>query len=108
MPRTVIVAYRPKPGQEAALQDVVARHVPVLQACGLATAMPAVTMQAADGTIVEVFQWASAEAVKQAHHEPAVQALWDEFGRACDFVPLKDLAEAAQMFAEFEPLGAWQ
>jgi hypothetical protein len=61
-------------------------------------------MQAADGTIVEVFEWRSAEAIQAAHANPAVQALWGEFGQACDYVPLSSLAEAHQMFAELECL----
>ena len=30
-------------------------------------------MRAADGTIVEVFEWRSAEAIQQAHNNPAVR-----------------------------------
>jgi len=37
LPRTVIACYRPKPGQAAALDDVVRGHVPTLQRLGLAT-----------------------------------------------------------------------
>ena len=66
------------------------------------TDRPASVMRAADGTILEVFEWRSAEAIQQAHGNPAVQALWAEFGAACDYTPLANLAEAQQMFAEFE------
>ena len=58
-------------------------------------------MHAADGTVLEVFEWRSAEAIAQAHKSPAVQALWGEFASVCDYVPLASLAEAQQMFAEF-------
>ena len=61
-------------------------------------------MRAADGTIVEVFEWLSAEAIDRAHANPAVQALWAEFVAACEYLPLANLPEAQQMFAEFEPL----
>lgn len=59
-------------------------------------------MRAADGTILEVFEWRSAEAIANAHSTPAVQALWAEFGAACDDRPLNALAECQQKFAEFE------
>jgi hypothetical protein len=49
-----------------------------------------------------MFEWRSAEAIQQAHANPAVQALWAEFGEACDYTPLARLKESQQMFAEFE------
>jgi len=48
------------------------------------TDKPGYVMRAGDGTIVEGFEWRSAEAIAQAHNNPAVQALWAEFGAACD------------------------
>lgn len=66
------------------------------------TDKPAYVMRAADGSIVEVFEWRSAEAIQQAHSNPAIQALWAEFGAACDYTPLSKLAETHQMFAEFD------
>ena len=59
-------------------------------------------MRAGDGTIVEVFEWRSAEAITRAHTTPAVQALWAEFGAVCDYQPLSGLAECQQLIAEFE------
>ncbi len=99
----VIVAYRPKPGQEAALLALVKDHVPFLRRHGLATDRPALAMRAADGTIVEVFEWRDG-AIATAHGHPAVQALWGEYAAACDYVPLNSLAEAGALFAQFEPI----
>lgn len=102
MGRFVIVAYKPKAHKEAQLLAAVRKHLQVLQAEGLITDRPGYVMAAADGSIVEVFEWRSAEAIRQAHNNPAVQALWAEFGAACDYVPLATLTEAQQMFAEFD------
>lgn len=102
MGRFVIVAYVPKPGKDQDLLAAVKKHLAVLSAEGLVTDKPAYVMQAADGTIVEVFEWRSAEAIRAAHTNPAVGALWAEFGAACDIAPLSKLAEAQQMFAEFD------
>jgi hypothetical protein len=99
----VIVAYRPKPGQEAVTRQLVVGHVPQLQAWGLATDRPHLIMQAADGTLVEVFEWHEG-AVARAHHDPRVQAMWAAFAPACDYVKLQDLSEAADLFATFRPL----
>jgi hypothetical protein len=102
MGRFVIVAYKPKAGRETQLLAAVQKHLQVLKEQGLVTDRPAYAMRAADGTVVEVFEWQSAEAIAAAHANPAVQALWGEFGAACDYVPLTCLSEAHQMFAEFD------
>ena len=102
MGRFVIVAYTPKSGKEKDLLAAVRKHLEVLRAEQLVTDRPAYVMRAGEGSIVEIFEWRSAEAIEQAHSNPAVQALWEEFGAACDFTPISNLAEAQQMFAEFD------
>ena len=102
MGRFVIVAYKPKSGQEPALLAAVEKHARVLRFENLISEQPVHAMRAADGTIVEVFEWLSAEAIERAHTNPAVQALWAEFGAACEYVSLSSLAECHQLFAEFE------
>ena len=104
MGRFVIAAYKPKPGREKALEAAVAKHLRVLRAEDLVTEKSAYVMRAADGTVLEVFEWLSADAIAKAHVNPAIHALWAEFGEACDYVPLATLTEAKQMFAEFEPV----
>jgi uncharacterized glyoxalase superfamily protein PhnB len=100
-PRAVIVCYRAKPGQEAALLNLVRTHVPRLQQLGLATDRAALILRAADGSLVEAFEWSSAQAIADAHNHPAVQAMWTEFSAACDIVKLGSLPETQQLFAEF-------
>jgi quinol monooxygenase YgiN len=104
MGRFVIVAYSPKPGMADQVLAAVRKHLQVLRAEELVTDRPAYVMRAADGTVVEVFEWRSAEAIAKAHTTAAVQALWAEFGAACDYRPLSGLAECQQLFAEFEPV----
>ena len=102
--RSVIVAYRPKPGQEQALRALVERHQPLLAAQHLATERPAWILCAADGTIIEIFEWRCADAIAAAHGNAAVQSLWEEFAAACDYVPLGSIAESARLFADFATL----
>jgi hypothetical protein len=104
MGRVVIVAYRPKPGREADMLEEVRCHVPTLQREGFATDRKPVLMRAADGTIVEVFEWASDEAVARAHHDPIVQAMWGRFGEVCTCEKLTSLAETSDMFATFDAI----
>jgi quinol monooxygenase YgiN len=100
----VIVAYRPKPGQEKALLEIVHSRVPTLRQEGLVTDRTPVIMRAKDGTIIEVSEWKSHQAIEEAHQNPRVLAMWDKFFAVCDCVPLKTVPEAETMFAGFEPL----
>ena len=104
MGRFVIAAFKPKPGRHAGLAAVVRKHWQVLNDEGLVTERVRHAMQAADGTVLEVFEWRSAEAIEHAHHNAAVLALWAEFDAVCEYVPLASLAEAQHPFSEFEPL----
>lgn len=99
-----IVAYRPRPGKEALLLELTRRHVPALRGLGLATDRPSCAMRAADGTVIEVFEWKSKAAIDSAHTNPVVAKMWEQYAEACDYVPLKDLKEASGLFAGFEPL----
>ena len=100
----VIVAYRPKPGKEQELLELVRSRVPTLRNEGLVTNREATMMRARDGTIIEVSEWKSHEAIDAAHKNPNVLAMWNKFFAICDCIPLKTLAEAEEMFAGFEPL----
>lgn len=100
----VIVAYRPKPGKEKELLELVRSRVPTLLKEDLVTDRAPAIMRARDGTIIEVSEWKSREAIDAAHKNPNVLALWDKFFALCDCVPLNTLAEAAEMFAGFAPV----
>ena len=104
MPHTVIAQYRPKPGFESALLALVDRHVPRLRELELATEAPVVLLRAADGTLLEIFDWRDEAAVETAHVHPEVQSLWEEFGTLCDFTTLASLQEAGRPFPHFERL----
>jgi hypothetical protein len=100
----VICAFKPKLGKQDELVKVVAKHWNVLKSLGLVTDREPYRMHATDGTIVEVFEWRSREAIEQAHQNPVVLALWAEFEAACDYIPIGAVPESAQMFCEFQPL----
>jgi quinol monooxygenase YgiN len=95
----VIVAYHPKPGKEDELLTVVRSRVPNLRKEGLVTDREPVIMRSRDGTIIEVSEWKSREAIDAAHKNPNVLAMWNKFFAVCACVPLNTLAEAQEMFA---------
>src|SRR5260370_33849394 len=100
----VIVAYRPKPGKENDLVDLVRSRVPTLRKENLVTDRAPTIMRSRDGTIIEVSEWKSREAIDAAHKNPNVLAMWIKFFAVCDCVPLNTLAEANELFAGFEPI----
>jgi hypothetical protein len=100
----VIACYKPRPGCDEALLELVRGHMPILRAEGLVTERVPTVMRAADGTIIEVFEWVSKEAIAGAHSNPAVLDLWKRFEAACWYETPGNIAEFHNMFSHFEPL----
>src|SRR5438552_8244734 len=92
----VIVAYRTKPGKENELIDLVRSRVPTLRKEGLVSDRVPTIMRARDGTIIEVSEWKSREAIDAAHKNPNVLANWEKFFALCDCLPPNTLAEARE------------
>ena len=99
-----IAAYRPLADKDAELLEEVKNHLPTLRSLDLVTDRPSHVMRAKDGTIIEVFEWKSLEAVQQAHTNPGVLAMWERFGKVCEFTPLTNVGESHDLFAQFEPI----
>jgi hypothetical protein len=97
-----VACYKPRPGREQALLALVRDHLPPLRAQGLVTDRPSIVMRTADGTIVEVFEWVSKEAIAGAHTDPVVLELWKRFEAVCSYETPANLAEFQNMFAHFE------
>ena len=100
----VIVAYRPKPGKEKELLELVRNRVPTLKKEDLVTDRVPIIMRARDGTIIEVSEWKSQAAIDAAHENSSVTAMWKKFFAVCASVRLKSLPEAGEMFPGFEPV----
>ena len=100
----VIAGYKPKPGKGGALKELMKTHLPRLKAENLVTDRKSIMMEAADGTIIEVFEWLSAEAIQSAHTNPAVLEMWGEYAEVCDYVPVGSLPEADNLFSGFKPV----
>lgn len=104
MGRVVISCYRPKPGQQDALRALMRTHVSTLRSLNLVTDRRPIAMEAADGTIIEVFEWISQDTINAAHGNPAVQKMWEQYGKACDYIPVAQVPEASQLFSNFTPI----
>jgi hypothetical protein len=104
MASLVIACYKPRPGCEEALLELVRNHQTPLKEQGLVTDRTPIVMRAADGTIVEVFEWASREAIANAHTNPVVLDLWKRFEAVCWYETPSNVAEFQNMFSHFEPI----
>jgi hypothetical protein len=100
----VVVAYRPKPGRESETPDLVRSRVLTLRKKGLVKDRPPTIVGARDGTIIEVSEWKSRQAIDAAHKNPNALAMWNKFFDVCDGIPLNKLPESAEMFAGFGPI----
>lgn len=98
------MAYRPKPGKSEALRRLIVDHVATLRTQRLVTDRLPITMEAQDGTIVEVFEWVSEAAIEAAHSNPVVAAMWKAHDEVCDYIPVGQVPEAAQVFSQFAPV----
>ena len=101
MGRIVIACYRPKEGKTRDLRELLRTHVNRLRAENLVTDRAPILAQALDGTFVEIFEWRSEDAIEQAHSNANVLKMWDEFADVCEYVPLAQIPEAADLFSEF-------
>ena len=103
-PQVVFALYRPHAGKDADLRQILAGHVPTLRRRGLITDRAAVVVRAADGTYIEVFEWATPESAGLAHQDPEVAMVWEAIGQVADLPTLANLAEAGRLFPHFAPV----
>jgi quinol monooxygenase YgiN len=108
MGHVVIACYKPKPGQDAALRELMRTHVDMLRGEDLVTDRAPIQFVAQDGTCIEVFEWQSTDAVDRAHSNPTVMQMWQQFEAVCDYVPIAQVPEAAQIFSGFNSIDVAQ
>jgi hypothetical protein len=99
-----VACYKPRPGKDAELLELVRNHLPPLRSQGLVTARPSIVMRTADGTVIEVFEWCSQDAIAAAHENPVVLELWKRFETVCWYETPSNIPEFQHMFAHFEPV----
>lgn len=101
-PEVVIAMYRPHKGKLKELEPLVRKHFATLKEYGLTTDRESFIGRSSDGSMLEIFEWATPEAAKKAHDHPAVAKIWEAMAEVCDFGTLKDLPEAESRFPHFQ------
>ena len=102
MGQIVIAAFKPKPGKDDELKQVIADRLPLLRRLGLSTDRVNITMRSKNGTIIDVSEWVDDDAIKRAHETPEVHELWKRFDECSEYVKLESLDEINMEFACFE------
>ncbi len=100
----VICSYRIRRDRRADALRLLKEHVPLLRRHGLITGRPAIQGKGAADTVVEIFEWESAEKSRQAPSIPEIAAHWKAMAEAMNFTPLALLPEAQRPFANFKAL----
>lgn len=100
----VIACYRPRAGKEKELLILMKNHLPILQGEGLVGDGPSLCGKAKDGTIVEIFLWKSQAAIDAAHENETVAKMWSAYAQVCDYVTIKDVEGAGDLFTPLEPV----
>ena len=103
-PRVVVVVYKPLPGREKELEKIVSKHYDILNKENLVTERLPIVMRSGDGSIIEIFEWRSAEAIESAHSNAQVLRLWNEFNAVCTYETPLSVGEFHNLFSEFEPV----
>ena len=99
-----VACYKPRPGREKDLLELVRNHMPPLRGQGLVTDRTPIVMRCADGTLVEIFEWVSKEKIEAAHKNPVVLDLWKKFEAVCWYETPANIAEFQNLFSHFEPV----
>jgi hypothetical protein len=100
----VVAVYKPRPGKEAELDALIRDHVPRLREVGLVTDREPIAAKASDGTVVEVFEWLSEDAIATAHENPVVTQLWKEFEACCWYETPANVPDLQRMFVSLRPI----
>jgi hypothetical protein len=82
-PETVLITLRPKPGAEADLARVIARHWEVARRLDLVQAEPHLTVRVSDDSgkpaFIDIFTWRDDEVPDNA--PPEIRSLWADMNR---------------------------
>ena len=97
-------SYKAKEGKEAELMKLVDKHLPALRELGLVTDRSAYLAKSSNGTIIEVFEWVSMNAIGAAHQHPAISDIWEKMILIAEFPPMNTLPEGVKPFPGFAVL----
>lgn len=99
----MIAGYNPKTSKSEDLRQLMQEHFPILKSQGLVTGREPIMIRAKDSTIIGVFEWKSQAAIDKVHANAAVLEMWGKYSNTCNYIPIGQIPEAAQLFSAFIP-----
>ncbi|MGE0528465.1 MAG: VOC family protein, partial [Bdellovibrionales bacterium] len=101
----VLAVYRLRdPKRVPELRALLARHRQLLLEEGLIKLGVPLWLQASETEFIEGVEWTSEQAAQNAHENPKVRQIWEEFAEIVEFSKLGDLEQAAVPFSKFTRL----
>ncbi|TVS07948.1 MAG: hypothetical protein EA423_02780 [Phycisphaerales bacterium] len=98
-----MAVYRPRPGREEELRALIRERPPIMRRLGYLTEREHLVLKAADGTLFELSEWVSREAIDRAHGDPEVLAMWAKFDEVCEYLAPAAVEGMDAPFPTFEP-----
>jgi hypothetical protein len=98
-----IVAYRAKEGKERKLLSLIRKHAPLLKSLG-GISEASFLMKSSDGSFIEVFEWRSMEAKRQAMKSEKLWELWGEMEEYGTKVKLSSVPETREVISNFKSI----
>lgn len=104
IPRVVISAWRPRPGMGRRLRAELRDHHAMLWSEGLATDRQPILAETADGSIIEIMEWASTAAIAQAAMNERVAEFVDRMAAVARPTALGALQQGRDAMAVLQPV----
>lgn len=98
-----MAVYRPKPGRKEGLRALIRERPAIMRRLGYLTDREHLVLKAADGTLIELSEWVSTEAIDRAHGDSEVLAMWARFNEVCDYLAPAAVVGMDAPFPTFVP-----
>ncbi len=98
-----MAVYRPRPGRDDELRALIRERPSIMRRLGYLTDREHLVLQAADGTLIELSEWISSDAIDRAHGDREVLAIWDRFDEVCEYLAPAAVGGMDAPFPIFEP-----
>lgn len=111
-PAIVIAPYRCSVENQGKLMEVLKGKRKYFLEAGYVTERKPISMRSRKDKeiILEVFEWTSDKHTEDAHKDSKVHEYWSRMDELCMAIgfPLKEISEAGESFAHFDPLNIYE
>ena len=102
MSRIAIIVLKPNKGCYDRLKTFLKKSISTLQQLGIATHREQIVVESEDGTLIQIFEWASESSQGSAAEHAEVRDLWMEAERLSEFLKPCEVKEFNEKFPSFK------